>query len=81
MNAFDGQYIHPNASNDAVEWWWGQAIAEPVGTNPPAAFQFLFYQGPKTRATLTFLVAELAFLTQAIRSRLAPVIRQCQSST
>ncbi|KAJ7058532.1 hypothetical protein C8F01DRAFT_292756 [Mycena amicta] len=42
---FDGQYIHPNASNDAVEWWWGQAIAEPVGNNPPAAFQYLFYQG------------------------------------
>lgn len=42
---FDGQYIHPNASNSAVEWWWGQAIAEPQGNNPPAAFQFLFYQG------------------------------------
>jgi len=43
--AFDGQYIHPNSSNGAVEWWWGQAIANPQGDNPPAAFQFLFYQG------------------------------------
>lgn len=45
VTIFDGQYIYPNASNDAVEWWWGQAIAEPEGSNPPAAFQFLFYQG------------------------------------
>ncbi|KAJ7202636.1 hypothetical protein GGX14DRAFT_463078, partial [Mycena pura] len=44
-SAFDGQYIHPNASNVQVEWWWGQAIAQPIGNNPPAAFQFLFYQG------------------------------------
>ncbi|KAJ7199681.1 hypothetical protein GGX14DRAFT_661702 [Mycena pura] len=43
--AFDGQYINPNASNVQVEWWWGQAIAEPIGNNPPAAFQFIFYQG------------------------------------
>jgi hypothetical protein len=42
---FDGQYIHPNSSNDAVEWWWGQAIADPQSDDPPAAFQFLFYQG------------------------------------
>ncbi|KAJ7112980.1 hypothetical protein C8R44DRAFT_882021 [Mycena epipterygia] len=42
---FDGQYINANSSNEAVEWWWGQAIAEPVGNNPPAAFQYLFYQG------------------------------------
>nr|GAT51922.1 predicted protein [Mycena chlorophos] len=42
---FDGQYLHPNSSNEAVEWWWGQAIAQPVGNNPPAAFQYLFYQG------------------------------------
>ncbi|KAJ7780862.1 hypothetical protein DFH07DRAFT_1023032 [Mycena maculata] len=42
---FDGQYIQANSSNEAVEWWWGHAIAEPIGSNPPAAFQFLFYQG------------------------------------
>ncbi|KAF7291120.1 hypothetical protein MIND_01255100 [Mycena indigotica] len=42
---FDGQYLKPNASNTAVEWWWGHAIAEPTGNNPPAAFQYLFYQG------------------------------------
>ena len=28
-----------------MEWWWGHAIAHPQGDNPPAAFQFLFYQG------------------------------------
>lgn len=49
VTIFDGQYIYPNASNDAVEWWWGQAIAEPEGSNPPAAFQFLFYQGSQSR--------------------------------
>lgn len=42
---FDGQYLKPNATNSAVEWWWGQSIADPVGDKPPAAFQFLFYQG------------------------------------
>ncbi|KAJ7112990.1 hypothetical protein C8R44DRAFT_833087 [Mycena epipterygia] len=42
---FDGQYINANSLNEAVEWWWGHAIAEPVGNNPPAAFQYLFYQG------------------------------------
>ncbi|KAJ7468895.1 hypothetical protein B0H11DRAFT_1920910 [Mycena galericulata] len=42
---FDGQYLDSNSSNEVVEWWWGHAIADPVGDNPPAAFQYLFYQG------------------------------------
>ncbi|KAJ7480409.1 hypothetical protein B0H11DRAFT_2157889 [Mycena galericulata] len=42
---FDGQYLDANSSNEVVEWWWGHAIADPVGDNPPAAFQYLFYQG------------------------------------
>ncbi|TCD68463.1 hypothetical protein EIP91_010749 [Steccherinum ochraceum] len=42
---FDGQYIHPESSNKAVEWWWGQAIGTPMGNNPPPTLQFLFYQG------------------------------------
>jgi len=42
---FDGQYLQPNASNSAVEWWWAQAIGTPVDANPPPAFQLLFYEG------------------------------------
>ncbi|TFY75736.1 hypothetical protein EWM64_g8276 [Hericium alpestre] len=43
--AFDRQYIQPNASNDAGEWWWFQAIGEPGASGIPPAFQVLFYQG------------------------------------
>jgi hypothetical protein len=43
---FDGQYLPLNPSNlEYTEWWWAQAIAEPVGNNPPAAFQVLFNEG------------------------------------
>ncbi|KAI0264216.1 hypothetical protein BC834DRAFT_924739 [Gloeopeniophorella convolvens] len=45
LPSFDGQYIHPNASNEAVEWWWIQALGTPVGSNPPPTLQLLFYQG------------------------------------
>ncbi|KAH9940689.1 hypothetical protein B0H21DRAFT_571721 [Amylocystis lapponica] len=42
---FDGQYISPSSSNDAVEWWYVQAIAEPVGDEPPVNLIVLYYQG------------------------------------
>lgn len=43
--AFDGQYIQPDSSNSAVEWWWAQAIGKATGDRPPPALQLLFYQG------------------------------------
>ncbi|KZT00073.1 uncharacterized protein LAESUDRAFT_764941 [Laetiporus sulphureus 93-53] len=43
--SFDGQYIDVNVSNVAVEWWYAQAVAVPVGDNPAANVEVLFYQG------------------------------------
>ncbi|GAV99465.1 Hydroxyneurosporene synthase [Lentinula edodes] len=44
--SFDGQYIQPNLTNTAVEWWWGSAVgaSQSPGT-PGPVLQFLFYQG------------------------------------
>ncbi|KIK65582.1 hypothetical protein GYMLUDRAFT_70681 [Collybiopsis luxurians FD-317 M1] len=46
--SFDGQYIHPNLTNNAVEWWWGSAVGTPAPASPGTpgpVLQFLFYQG------------------------------------
>ncbi|KAF5393884.1 hypothetical protein D9757_000285 [Collybiopsis confluens] len=46
--SFDGQYIQPNLTNNAVEWWWGSAVGTPAPANvgtPGPVLQFLFYQG------------------------------------
>lgn len=50
---FDGQYLPLDPSNtNFTEWWWAQAIANPVGNNPPAAFQVLFTEGKRTIKSL-----------------------------
>ncbi|KAJ4472174.1 hypothetical protein J3R30DRAFT_3407663 [Lentinula aciculospora] len=44
--SFDGQYIQPTTTNDAVEWWWGSAVGIPESPGSPGpVLQFLFYQG------------------------------------
>ncbi|KAJ3776624.1 hypothetical protein FB446DRAFT_273736 [Lentinula raphanica] len=51
--SFDGQYIHPNLTNTAVEWWWGGAVSTPETPGSPGpVLQFLFYQGYSVLADL-----------------------------
>jgi hypothetical protein len=46
-SAFDGQYItkpKPGPGNEAVEWWWFQALAPEVNGIIPSV-EAIFYEG------------------------------------
>jgi len=54
-SAFDGQYVtkpEPTANNTGMEWWWFQALGQPIGDVVPS-MEAIFYEGFAFTTTAT----------------------------